>query len=56
MRVRLRDNRHEVMVPLKVDEMTGFIGSWFNVTRDDEPMILRRRDVQQIYALDLKPR
>jgi len=56
MRVRLRDNRHEVMVPLKVEEMTGFVGSWFNVTHDDEPMILRRRDVQQIYALDLKPR
>ena len=56
MRVRLSDNRHEVIAPLKVAEMTGLIGSWFNITPDDEPMILRRRDVQQIYALDLKPR
>jgi hypothetical protein len=34
--------------------MTGHIGYWFNVTADDEPMILRRRDVQQVYALELK--
>ena len=56
MRVRLSDNRHEVIAPFKSEEMTGQIGSWFNITADDEPMILRRRDVQQIYALELKPR
>ncbi len=54
MRVRVRDNRHEMIAPLKVGEMTGHIGYWFNVTADDEPMILRRRDVQQVYALELK--
>jgi Tol biopolymer transport system component len=56
MRVRLRDNRHEVIALFKVAEMTGLINSWFDITAEDEPMILRRRDVQQIYALELKPR
>ncbi len=54
MLVRLRDHRHEVIAPVKVDEMTGEIGSWFTITANDEPMILRRRDVQQVYALELK--
>ena len=55
-RCRVRDNQNEEMLPLKLDEMTGLIGSWFSLTPEDEPMILRRREVQQIYALDLKPR
>jgi Tol biopolymer transport system component/DNA-binding winged helix-turn-helix (wHTH) protein len=57
MRCLVRENRHEQMVPLNVGEMTGgYIAVWFNLTADDEPMILRRRDIQQIYALELKPR
>jgi hypothetical protein len=56
MRVHVRENRHEEMLPLRFEEMTGLIGYWFNLTPDDDPMILRRRDVQQIYALELKPR
>ena len=54
MRFSLRDDRHEVIAGVKVEEMTGVIGSWFNITANDEPMIVRRRDVQQVYALELK--
>ena len=43
------------MIPMKPGELTGQVGSWFNLTPNDEPMILRRRDIQQIYALDWKP-
>jgi hypothetical protein len=39
---------------LRLEETTGGVGSYFSLTPDDEPMILRRRDVQQIYALELK--
>jgi Tol biopolymer transport system component/DNA-binding winged helix-turn-helix (wHTH) protein len=56
VRCLVRENRHEEMLPLKREEMTGLIGSWFSLTPDDEPMILRRRDIQQIYALDWKSR
>ena len=56
LRVHLSDNRHELIAPLRVEDMTRFIGQWFNITNNDEPMILRRRDVQQIYSLTLEPR
>jgi DNA-binding winged helix-turn-helix (wHTH) protein/dipeptidyl aminopeptidase/acylaminoacyl peptidase len=56
VRYHARENRHEDMLKLKVEEMAGLVGFWFNLTPDDEPMILRRRDIQQIYALDWKPR
>lgn len=56
LRHRVRENRHEEMVQLRREEMTGAGGTWFNLTPGDEPMILRRRDIQQIYALDWKPR
>jgi hypothetical protein len=56
MRCHVREKRHEEIVQLKREELTGLIGFWFNLTPDDEPMILRRRDVQQIYALEWKAR
>ena len=56
MRYWVREDRHEVALQLGREEMTGTIGSWFNLTHDDEPMILRRRDIQQIYALEWKQR
>ena len=56
MRFHVRENRHEEILQLKMEEMTGLIGSWFNLTPDDEPMILRRRDIEQIYTLDFKSR
>jgi eukaryotic-like serine/threonine-protein kinase len=56
MRWRLSENRQEEMVPLRVEEMTGLVGTWFNLTADDEPMILRRHHIQQIYALEWKER
>jgi hypothetical protein len=57
MRYLVRENRKEKMLPLAWNEMTGTpVGSWFDLTPDDEPMILRRLDVQQIYSLELKTR
>jgi hypothetical protein len=56
MRYHLREQRNEEVVPLKREEFTGSPGTWFNLTAEDEPMILRRRDIQQIYALEWKPR
>jgi len=44
------------MLPLKIEEMTGLAGFWFSLTPIDEPLILRRRDIQQIYTLDWKAR
>ena len=46
----------EEMLTVQPEEMTGLVGYWFNLTPDDEPMILRRHDIQQIYALDWKAR
>ena len=56
MRCHVRENRHEEMVRLTAEEGTGLIGYWFNLTPSDEPMILLRRDIQQIYALNWKER
>jgi Tol biopolymer transport system component len=57
MRYLVRQDRKEKMLPLVFNEMTGAqVGSWFDLTPDDEPMILRRLDVQQIYSLELKTR
>jgi DNA-binding winged helix-turn-helix (wHTH) protein/Tol biopolymer transport system component len=53
MRCHMRENRHEEMVPLRREDTTQ---GWFNLTPDDEPMILLRRDIQQVYALDWKVR
>jgi hypothetical protein len=54
MRCEVRQNHHEPMVQLNIGELTGVVGDWFNLTPGDEPMILARRDIQQIYALSLK--
>jgi Tol biopolymer transport system component len=56
MRYHLREQRNEEILPLKREEFAGSPGTWFNLTANDEPMILRRRDIQQIYALEWKPR
>jgi Tol biopolymer transport system component len=63
-RCHVRENRHEEMLELKYEEMltaepeemAGLVGYWFSLTPNDEPMILRRHDIQQIYALDWKSR
>jgi hypothetical protein len=44
------------MVAVRIDELAGLPTPWFALTPNDEPMVLRRRDIQQIYALDWKPR
>jgi DNA-binding winged helix-turn-helix (wHTH) protein/Tol biopolymer transport system component len=50
----IRENRFEDVLPLKIEEMKGLEGFWFGLAPSDDPMILRFRDVQQIYALDWK--
>jgi DNA-binding winged helix-turn-helix (wHTH) protein/Tol biopolymer transport system component len=49
----VKENRHEDVVRVKPDELSGPV-YWFNLTANNEPMILRRRDIQEIYALDWK--
>jgi hypothetical protein len=44
------------VAPVDIEEMTGEVTTWFALTAADEPMILRRRDIQQVYALDWKLR
>lgn len=56
VRYRVRENRHEDVMTLEAGEWTGTFGSYFSLTPGDQPMILRRRDVQQIYALEIKGR
>ena len=55
VRVRIRDARVEEVVSLKdlpqvIDVFTGWIG----LTPDDEPIVIRDRSTQEIYALDLQ--
>jgi Tol biopolymer transport system component/DNA-binding winged helix-turn-helix (wHTH) protein len=52
-RYHVQENRHEEVVPIKPEELAGPV-YWFNLTANNEPMILRRRDIQEIYALDWK--
>ncbi len=52
-RYLVHENRNEDALPLKPEELSGPT-YWFNLTPNDEPMILRSRDIQEIYALDWK--
>jgi Tol biopolymer transport system component len=52
-RYRVHEDRHEDVLREKTEELAA---TWFALTADDEPMILRRRDIQQIYAFDWKAR
>jgi DNA-binding winged helix-turn-helix (wHTH) protein/Tol biopolymer transport system component len=45
-------DQHEDVVPIKMEQLTGRVGTWFALTPTEEPMILRRRDIQQVYALN----
>ncbi|HEY3440467.1 MAG TPA: winged helix-turn-helix domain-containing protein [Paludibaculum sp.] len=56
VRCHVRENRHEVTLQIKFEELTGLFGYFFGLTPNDEPLILRRRDIDQIYALDWKAR
>lgn len=56
IRYDIRTGRHEEVTPLKMEDMTGMIEFWMGLTPNDEPMIRRRRDVRQIYALEWKAR
>lgn len=51
MKCEVQTNRHVEVLRVNFAEMTGHIGGWFALTPNDEPMILRRRDIQQIYEL-----
>lgn len=55
VRVRISDGRMEEVVSLKdlpqvIDVFTGWIG----LTPDDQPIVIRDRSTQEIYALDLQ--
>jgi hypothetical protein len=41
---------------MNMEQVTGRVGTWFALTPDDQPMILRRRDIQQVYVLNWKAR
>ena len=55
VRVSIADARLEEVVSLKdlpqlVDPFTG----WFGLTPDGDPVVIRDRSTQEIYALDLR--
>jgi Tol biopolymer transport system component/DNA-binding winged helix-turn-helix (wHTH) protein len=56
MRCDVRENRHKEITRLGRKDMTGAVGTWFNLTPNDEPMILRRHDIEQIYSMEWKAR
>jgi Tol biopolymer transport system component len=54
VRCDIARNRNEEVARARPEEFTGLVGSFFGLTANDEPMMLRRRDVQQVYAFELK--
>lgn len=55
LRYDLRTKRTEEVLRLNVTDVTGsMVPHWFNLTPNDEPMVLRRQDVVQIYAFEWK--
>ncbi len=51
-RVRLSDHKIERIADLRTLAPTGYEGSWFAITPDDVPMLLRDIGTQDIYSLD----
>jgi DNA-binding winged helix-turn-helix (wHTH) protein/Tol biopolymer transport system component len=55
MRYDLRTKETVEVLPLSGADTTGnLFGVWFGLTANDEPMILRRQDVVQIYKFEWK--
>jgi hypothetical protein len=55
VRVRMKDRVLENVVSLKdFPQFTDMFADWIGLTPDDEPLLLRDRSLQEIYALDLR--
>jgi Tol biopolymer transport system component/DNA-binding winged helix-turn-helix (wHTH) protein len=55
VRVRMKDRVLENVVSLKdFPQFTDMFAAWIGLTPDDEPLLLRDRSLQEIYALDLR--
>ena len=46
------NDRYQDILEMKAEEYTGAMQTWLALTPGDQPMVLRRRDIQQVYALD----
>jgi hypothetical protein len=54
-RVRIKDGVVEHILSLKdFPQLSDISASWIGLTPDDEPLLMRDRSVQEIYALDLR--
>ena len=55
VRVRIRDRVLEHVLSLKnFPHLVDMFAAWTGLTPDDEPLLMRDRSVQEIYALDLR--
>lgn len=55
VRVRIRDARVEEVMSLKdLPQVIDLYAGWIGLTPDDEPIVIRDRSTQEIYALDLE--
>ena len=50
LRIRIAAQKAEHVTDLKTFNTTGFFGSWFGVTKDDSPMLLRDADPGPVLA------
>jgi len=56
VRVRLEDGHIELVTSLKGFVTTGQYGGSLSLTPDDDPLLLRDRGTQDVYALDFRER
>jgi NAD+--asparagine ADP-ribosyltransferase len=55
VRVRIKDRVLEPVVSLKdFPQLADVFAGWIGLTPDDEPLLMRDRSVEEIYALDLR--
>jgi hypothetical protein len=55
VRVRIRDRVLEHVLSLEnFPHLVDMFAAWTGLTPDDEPLLMRDRSVQEIYALDLR--
>jgi dipeptidyl aminopeptidase/acylaminoacyl peptidase len=55
VRVRIPDGKMEEVLSLKdLPQVEDMFAGWIGLTPDDEPVVIRDRSTQEIYALDLR--
>lgn len=55
VRVRIKDAKMEEVVSLKdLPQLDYVFAGWIGLTTDDEPIVIRDRSTQEVYALDLR--